>query len=229
MAKKILIIDDDSGFSELTRTWLYDAGYEVFAAEDGIEGLRDLYINRPDLVLLDVNLPEIDGWEVCRRIRDMCDIPVIMVSVNGQKTDLLRGFDHGATDYLTKPVDFQEIIARIRAALRWAHLAEQHGTGESFHDGEIEVNWKSRQVHIRGEQVRLSPTEFKLLSYLIKNRGRVVTHAQILEEIWGINYLTDKPFVKLYIRYLRKKIEKDPANPRSILTDHGTGYIFAAS
>ena len=229
MKEKILVIDDDIEFSELTQAWLNSAGYEVLVAEDGIKGLRDLYINRPNLVLLDANMPKIDGWEICGRIRDMCDIPVLMVTVNGQKADLLRGFGQGADDYLVKPVHFPEVVARIRAALRRVHLSEEDYIPESFHNGEIEVNWKSHQVRMRGQQVKLSPTEFKLLSCFIKNRDRVVTHDQILEEIWGYNYISDKHFVKLYVRYLRKKIEKEPGNPRYILTERGIGYKFSVS
>jgi DNA-binding response OmpR family regulator len=229
MKEKILVIDDDTEFLELTRLWLQNAAFDVSVAADGIQGLRNLYNIQPNLVLLDANMPEIDGWEVCRRIRYMCDTPVLMVTVNGQKADLMRGFGAGADDYIVKPVHFKEVVARIRAILRRVNQSEGEYLPESFHDGEIEVNWKNHQVSIRGQEVRLTPTELKLLSCLIKNRNRVVTHDQILEKIWGYDYICDKSFVKLYVRYLRRKIEEDPGNPRYILTERGVGYRFSVS
>jgi two-component system KDP operon response regulator KdpE len=227
MKGKILLIEDDVEFSNLTRMWLKNAGYDVFSAQDGVEGMRRVYSNRPNLVLLDANLPKMDGWEVCRRIRDMSDIPVVMVTVNNKKADTLRCFDLGADDYITKPVDFRELIARVQAVLRRAGSANIETEPSNFHNGEIEIEWRSRQVYVRGERVKLSPTEFKILSCLIKNRGWIVTHEQLLEKAWGPNYVGDKSFVKLYIRYLRQKIEENPHNPRLILTERGVGYYFA--
>lgn len=225
---KILLIDDDVEFSKMTQMWLQNAGYEVLTAEDGVEGLRRVYSSRPNLVLLDGVIPKMDGWEVCRRIRDMSDIPVMMVTVKGQKADRLKGFVSGADDYITKPVDLSELVARVQAVLRRAGSDAQNDEQTAFHNGEIEVEWRSRQVWVRGEKVKLSPTEYKILACLIKNRGWIVTHEQLLEKAWGPNYIGDKSFVKLYIRYLRQKIEADPHNPRLILTERGVGYHFAA-
>ena len=227
MREKILVVDDDVEFLELAQMWLENAGYEVLTAEDGVSGLRRLYSGRPNLVLLDANMPRLDGWEVCRRIRDMSDIPVIMVTVNGQKDDLLRGFGLGADDYITKPVDFPELVARVRAVLRRFDSAAQDEGPSTFRQGDLEVDWRSHQVYVRGEPVKLSPTEFKLLACLIKNRGWIVTHEQLLQKAWGPNYVGDKSFVKLYIRYLRQKLEEDPHNPQLILTERGVGYRFA--
>ena len=224
---KILQIDDDIEFSKLTKMWLQNAGYEVSSAEDGAEGLRRVYSSRPNLVLLDAVIPKMDGWEVCRRIREMCDIPVVMVTVRGQKDDRLKGFVLGADDYITKPVDFPELIARVQAVLKRATPDAQDTEPSTFHNGEIELEWRSHQVWVRGKQVKLSPTEFRILACLIKNRGWIVTHEQILEKAWGPNYIGDKSFVKLYIRYLRKKIEANPHNPQIILTERGVGYHFA--
>lgn len=226
MREKILLIEDDVEFLNLTRTWLQNAGYEVLTAEDGVDGMRRVYSSRPDLVLLDANMPKMDGWEVCRRIRDMSDIPVLMVTVNGQKSDRLKGFGLGADDYIPKPVDFPELIARVKAVLRRVGLSRYEDGPSTFHNGEIEIDWRSHQVYVRGERVKLSPTEFKILSCLIKNRGWIVTHEQLLEKAWGPNYIGDKSFVKLYIRYLRQKIEENPHNPRFILTERGVGYYF---
>ena len=225
MREKILLVDDDSEFAELARVWLQKAGYEVLTAEDGKAGLRRVFSSRPNLVLLDANMPEMDGFEVCHRIRIMSDIPVIMVTVNGQTSDLLRGFDLGADDYMTKPVDFAELVARVAAILRrCSSEMQEEETTESFHDGELEIDWRSHQVYVRGKSVKLSPTEFNLLSCLIKNRGWIVTHEQLLQKVWGPNYVGDKSFVKLYIRYLRQKIEENPHSPQLILTERGVGY-----
>jgi two-component system KDP operon response regulator KdpE len=227
MKEKILVIDDDVEYLNLTSTWLQNAGYEVISAADGIEGLRRIYSSRPDLVLLDANIPKMDGWEVCRRIRDMSDIPVLMVTVNGQKADRLKGFTLGADDYLIKPIDFHELIARVQAVLRRSGSSGQDDKPSTFSNGDIEIDWGSRQVWVRGERIKLSPTEFRILSTLVKNRGWIVTHEQLLEKAWGPNYIGDKSFVKLYIRYLRQKIEKDPHKPEIILTERGVGYFFS--
>jgi DNA-binding response OmpR family regulator len=227
MRERILLIEDDVEFLNLTHTWLQNAGYEVLTAEDGAEGMRRVYSSRPNLVLLDANIPKMDGWEVCRRIRDMSDIPVLMVTVNGQKADRLKGFVLGADDYITKPVDFQELIARVQAVLRRVGSTTTEDGPNTFHNGEVEIEWKSHQVWVRGERVKLSPTEYKILSCLIKNRGWIVTHEQLLEKAWGSNYIGDKSFVKLYIRYLRQKIEADPRKPQIIMTERGVGYYFA--
>ena len=229
MKEKVLVIDDDIEFLEITQTWLQNAGYDVCVAEDGINGLRNLYINRPNLILLDANMPKMDGWEVCRRVRDMCDIPVLMVTVNSQKSDLMRGFGIGVDDYITKPVHFPEVIARVRAALRRVNRTEEDDGPSSFYNDEVKVDWRSHQFYVLGEPVKLSPTEYRLLSCLIRNRGWIVTHDQLLEKVWGPNYICDKSFIKLYIRYLRKKIEKDPGHPKYILTERGVGYRFSVS
>jgi len=228
MKEKILLVDDDVEFTGLAQTWLVNAGYDVVTAEDGKAGLRRVYSSRPSLVLLDANMPELDGYELCHRIRDMSEIPVIMVTVNGHMSDLLRGFDLGADDYIRKPVDFAELVARVAAVLRRCDMPIEEGPS-TFHDGELEVDWRSHQVYVRAERVKLSPTEFRLLACLIKNRGWIVTHELLLQKVWGPHYVGDKSFVKLYIRYLRRKIEKEPRNPQLILTERGVGYRFAVS
>lgn len=225
--EKILVIDDDTGFLGQAYHWLKNAGYEVIAAENGTSGLRRLYSGRPDLVLLDNSLPEMDGWEVCRRIRDMSDIPVIMLTLNGQKSDVIKGFSLGADDLVNKPPDFPELIARVGAVLRRYTSFKREEKPSTFHHPELEIDWRSHQVFIRGKLVKLSPTEFKLLTCLIENRGWLVTHEELLRKVWGPDYANDKSFVKLYIRYLRQKIEKDPSHPQLILTERGIGYRFA--
>jgi DNA-binding response OmpR family regulator len=226
VGQKILVIEDDPEFLELTQKWLQNAGYEVVTAVDGIEGMRRVYSSRPNLVLLDANLPKLDGWDICRRIRDMTEIPVLMVTINSHKSDQLRGFGVGADDYITKPVYFPELVARVKAVLKRTGSVTQESGPTSFDDGEIEIDWRSRQVWVRRKQVKLSPIEFKILATLIQNRGWIVTHEQLLEKAWGSNYVGDKSFVKLYIRYLRQKIEVDPHNPQIIGTERGVGYYF---
>jgi len=224
---RILIIDDDTDLLGLTETWLRQAGYEPFMARDGMEGIQKVYSTRPGLVLLDVNMPRMNGWEVCRRIRELCDIPVIMVTVNGQKADMLRGFELGVDDYVTKPFHFPELMARVGAVMQRYRSVQVREENDTYHSEDLEIDWPSRQIRVRGSQVSLTPTEFRLLSCLLENRGWVVTHEQLLRKVWGSNYFGDKSYVKLYIRYLRQKIESDPGNPRWILTERGVGYRYA--
>ena len=228
LKERVLAVDDDADFLGLTQTWLENAGYDVLTAHDGVEGLRRVFSSRPDLVLLDASMPGMDGYEVCRRIRDMSDIPVIMMTVDSGSTDLLRAFGYGADDYITKPVDFTEVMARVTAVLRRVRKTVQEGEETVFCGGDLEIDWRSHQVCARGERVKLSPTEFKLLACLVQNRGWIVPHEQLLQKAWGINYVGDKSFVKLYVRYLRLKLEKDPRKPEMILTERGIGYRFAA-
>jgi len=229
MKSRVLMVDDDIEFRSHTETWLKNSGFEVLAAEDGIAGLRRIFSGRPHLVLTDTNMPRMDGWELCRRIRDISEVPVIMVTENRQKVDMLRAFGLGVDDCVTKPIDFPELIARVRAVLRRSDSAAQEDEPSTFNDGDLEIDWKSHQVFVSGELVKLSPTEFRLLSCLIKNRSWIVTHEQLLEKVWGANYIGDKSFVKLYVRYLRQKIEKDPRQPQLILTVRGVGYRYAMS
>ena len=229
MKEKVLVIDDDAELLDLTETWLRNAGYEPFTANDGLEGLQRVYSCRPNLILLDINMPRMDGWEVCRRVREMCNVPIIMVSVNGQGADVLRAFGLGVDDYVTKPFHYPELVARVQAVLRRAGADRSQDDGNnSFHNEEIDIDWRSRQVWVRGQQVALSPTEFRLLACLVENRGWIVTHEELLRKVWGPNYFGDKSYVKLYVRYLRQKIEVDPGCPKWILTERGVGYRFSA-
>ena len=157
----------------------------------------------------------------------MSDIPVIMLTLNGQKSDVIKGFSLGADDLVNKPPDFPELIARVGAVLRRYTSFKREEKPSTFHHPELEIDWRSHQVFIRGKLVKLSPTEFKLLTCLIENRGWLVTHEELLRKVWGPDYANDKSFVKLYIRYLRQKIEKDPSHPQLILTERGIGYRFA--
>lgn len=223
---KILVIDDDQEYSKLAQMWLQNAGYEVLTAGDGVEGMCRVYSDQPNMVIVDGMMPKMDGWEVCRRVRDMSEIPVLMVTIKNQKSDRLKGFGLGADDYINKPVDFTELVARVQAILRRTGVEAPEDEQSSFHNGEIKIEWRNRQVCVRGKRVKLSPTEFRILSCLIKNHGWIVTHEQLLEKVWGPNYIGDKSFIKLYIRYLRRKIEANPHKPKLILNERGVGYHF---
>lgn len=228
MREKVLVVDDDAELLGLAETWLRNTGYQPIVARDGTEGVQMVYASRPDLVLLDVRMPRMDGWEACRRIREMCDVPIIMVSVNASQADRLRGFSLGVDDYVTKPFHFPELVARVQSVLRRSVTGTQREKeDDSFHNDEIDVNWRSRQVWVRGQRICLSPTEFRLLSCLIKNRGWVATHEELLRKVWGPNYFGDKSYVKLYIRYLRQKVEREPGKPKWIVTERGVGYLFS--
>jgi two-component system, OmpR family, KDP operon response regulator KdpE len=227
LKERILAIDDDIGFLTQTHRWLQKSGYEVVTSKSGASSLRRLFTDRPDLVLLDTNLSEINSWEVCRIIREMSNTPIIMLTANSQKADILKGFSLGADDFVNKPPDFPELIARVRAVLRRYKANRPEEKLTVFHHPEIEVDWRIHQVLVRGQSIKLSPTEFKLLTCLIENRGWLVTHEELLRKVWGPDYVDEKGFVKLYVRYLRQKIEKNPGRPQLILTERGIGYRFA--
>lgn len=222
---KILIVDDDAYVCDSLAALLGSDGYTVVTAQNGNEALRRLYKERPDLVLLDVIMPGMDGWEVCRRIREMSDVPIVMLTARGQVKDRVRGLDLGADDYLVKPVAVEELRARVRAALRRGRAEEEHGP-LSFDGGRVVVDLPAGEVLVGGERVPLRPLELRLLAYLVRNAGLLLTHDQILEQVWGHEYVGDRPSLKLYIWRLRQKIEQDPKHPRCILTERGLGYRF---
>jgi two-component system KDP operon response regulator KdpE len=228
VAKKVLVIDDDPAFARLVEQVLTPAGFEVLTAADGGEGLRLLFAQRPNLVLLDVVMPKMDGWDTCRRIRDITDVPVIMLTAQkNTEEDIVHGLECGADNYLLKPVGKRELVGRVQAVLRRAELAlpdEQKGT--TFSDGYLTVDIVQRLVLIDGVPVRLTPIEFRLLALLMQNAGRILTHKQLLEGVWGWEYADDLDYVRIYIWHLRQKIEPDQGNPKYIITEPGVGYSF---
>ncbi len=229
IGKKILVIDDDAGFLRLVEQVLTQKGYEVLKAGSGQEGLRVLFAQRPDIVLLDVVMPGMDGWQTCSRIRDVCDIPIILLT--GKQTaedDIVRGLDYGADDYLIKPVGNRELVARVRAVLRRAELPPSPGAKRkiTYGDDFLTVDIAERKVMVNGKQVKLTPREFRLFALLVENAGRILTHKQILEKVWGWEYTDDLDYVRIYISHLRQKIEPAPALPRYIITEPGVGYYF---
>jgi len=229
IADRILLVDDDRTFSSRMHEGLVKAGFEVITSETGAQGLKKLFSSRPDLVILDITLPGMDGWEVCRRIREMTDIPVILLTDADRKSDVVKGFSLGADDFVNKPPDLPELVARISAVLRRSASRRQDDESpEVLRHMDVEVHPRSHQVFVRGSPVKLSPTEYKLLICLMENCGWLMTHGELLRKVWGPDYINDKNFIKLYIRYLRQKIEKDPAHPLMILTERGVGYRFSA-
>jgi len=229
MGKKILIIDDDSAFLNLVEQVLTPKGYEVFKASSGREGLRLMFDQRPHLVLLDVVMPGTDGWQVCSRIREISDVPIIMITGRYKsEEDIVRGLDYGADDYLIKPVGSKELIARVRAVLRRAELpsSQEIRQGVIYSDGFLTVDITERKIIVDGKRTKLTPREFRLFTLLVENVGRILTHKQLLEKVWGWEYTDDLDYVRIYISHLRQKIEPEPSLPRYIITEPGVGYYF---
>jgi two-component system KDP operon response regulator KdpE len=228
MGKKILVIDDDPAFARLVEHVLTQKGYEVLNASRGEDGLRLLFAHRPDMVLLDLVMPGMDGWQTCSRIREISDIPIIMLTAQEKaEEDIVRGLDCGADDYLMKSVGSRELVARVRAVMRRAELpSRDKGGGITYSDGFLTVDIAARIVMVKGKRVRLTPIEFRLLALLMQNAGRILTHRQLLEGVWGWEYIDDVDYVRIYVWHLRQKIESDPTQPKYIITEPGVGYYF---
>jgi DNA-binding response OmpR family regulator len=229
MAKKILIVDDEPAQLRLVEQVLTNKAYEVYKAGSGPEALRMIFERKPDLVLLDVVMPGVDGWQTCSRIREVSDIPIIMLTgKRNTEEDIVRGLDYGADEYLTKPLGNKELVARVRAALRRAerpsYPAEEKKT--LFSNNYLTVDVAERKVTVNGERLKLTPREFRLLALLVENADRILSHQQVLENVWGWEYIDDVDYVRIYISHLRQKIEPDPSQPKYILTEPGVGYYF---
>jgi len=227
MSEKILVVDDEPRVVRLVSEVLKAMGYQVIAAASGKSAIEMVALEQPDLVLLDILLPQgPDGYEVCRRIREFSDVPVIMLTAKALETDMLHGFDLGADDYLTKPFSAKELVARVKAVLRRTKHPEERVTS-TLRCGELEINFARRTVKVRGEQVSLTRTEYALLRQLALNANRVMLHQDLLTEVWGVEYRNDIDYLRAYIHYLRRKLEEDPSNPQYILTSPGVGYMLA--
>ena len=225
MVEKILIIDDDRATVENVAAVLKKRGFEVIEAFCAQGGLRKAYSNQPDLVLLEVTLPDKDGWEMCRQLREMSDVPIIFLTARSDASDEAHGLNIGADDYLRKPWNDEVLIARINARLRRSPRA--HLNGElSFNQGDFRINFMNREVWIRKSLKHLTPKEFNLLAVLVRNAGRVVSRTDLVTEAWGDEYVDAIDSLKLYIHYLRQKIETNPQQPEYILTSRGVGYRF---
>jgi two-component system KDP operon response regulator KdpE len=231
MTKKILVVDDAPAMVRLISRVLSKKGFEVLESNNGQDALRLLYSNKPDLVLLDVVMPKMDGWQTCSRIRDISAIiPIIMLTGSRRtENDVVRGLDYGADDYLIKPVGNKELVARVQAMLRRSELpssVEDNRKSLTFNDGYLTIDIAQRKVVVGGKHVKLTPIEFRMLALLLQNTGRILTHQQMLEKVWGWEYVDDLDYVRIYISHLRRKIEPDPALPKYIITEPGVGYYF---
>jgi DNA-binding response OmpR family regulator len=222
MNSKVLLIDDDPTLLELLTQYLEDSGFDVVPAANGPIALKLAYRERPDLVLLDVMLPGMDGWEICARLREMSDMPIIMVTAKSSESDKLRGFRLGVDDYITKPFSFAELVARVQAVLARSSSQDRE-TGYEIY-GNIKMDVKKYQAFVDEHAVDLTPTEFRLLQALVRRGGEVVTEKDLVQEVWGTARPEDASLVRRYILMIRRKIEQDPANPSRLLTVRGFGY-----
>ena len=223
---KLLIIEDDAELVGALEVYFSRVGYEVITAVNGLEGLQTLYNVRPDIVVLDIAMPKMDGWEACRRIRELSDVPIVILTARVQEDERVRGLKLGADDYVVKPFSLKELEARLEAVLRRAPDAKARRTGPLFANQELAIDAERLLVTRDGKRVDLTPTELRLLLFLAENVGRVLTHRQILDKVWGDEYSDDADYVKLFVYRLRHKIEPDPKHPQYILSERGIGYRF---
>ena len=223
---KILLIEDENQMRRFLRVTLQNERYVLIEAETAADGLSKAALHNPDIVLLDLGLPDMDGLEVIKRLREWSFVPVIVISAREQEGDKVKALDGGADDYLTKPFGVSELLARIRVALRHA-APKSGGPGESVYVIEdLKVDFIKRQVHRGSQEIHLTPIEYRLLTVLVRNAGRVMTHRQILKEVWGPPYVEQTHYLRVFMNQLRKKIETDSTRPRFLLNEPGVGYRF---
>ena len=222
----ILVVDDEERMVRFIRLNLEHDGFQVIEAYNGMEAINQVRSNLPDLVLLDIMMPDIDGFEVLRIIRETSTVPVIMLTAKGEEDDRVRGLELGADDYVTKPFSPRELVSRVRAVLRRTDTVSASAHGLIEVDDRLKLDFDRREIWVDDELVKLRPTEYRLLYHLVQNAGWVITHDQLLAKVWGYEYRDEPHYVRLYINYLRKKLEEDPANPKYILTERGVGYRF---
>ena len=227
-APLILLIEDESQMRRFLRTALTANDYRLVEAETAKEGLAQAAARNPDVILLDLGLPDRDGLDVARELREWSTTPIIVLSARGREQDKVAALDLGADDYLTKPFGVEELLARIRVALRHAALPPGAAPEPIFEAGVLRVDLSERRVWRQGEEIHLTPTEYKLLATLVRHAGKVLTHRQLLKEVWGANYVNQSHYVRVYLAQLRQKIEPDPARPRLLMTEPGVGYRLLA-
>jgi two-component system KDP operon response regulator KdpE len=224
----LLLIDDDIQLCQLLQLMLNKMDFEVEIAHDAVSGLRRAYTLKPDAIVLDIMMPGMDGWQTCQRFREMTDVPIIMLTALGSEEEVIKGLNLGADDYLVKPVTADELAARVRALLR--RVARAHVDSSSreplLTQDNLVIDLDKYEVTLDGKRVDLSPTEFRLLAVLAKYKGRVLPHEFLLTEVWGPEYIGEIDYLRLYISYLRRKLEKDPSNPDLIQNEWGVGYRF---
>ena len=224
--RKILVVDDEERMVRFIRLNLEYDGFKVIEAFNGQQAINKLRSDLPDIILLDVMMPDLDGFEVLKIIRETSSVPVIMLTAKGEEDDRIRGLELGADDYITKPFSPRELVSRVRAVLRRTETTSGATHGVIEVDDRLKIDFDRREIWVEGKLVKLRPTEYRLLYHLVQNAGWVITHDQILAKVWGYEYQDEPHYVRLYINYLRKKLEEDPANPKYILTERGVGYRF---
>jgi two-component system KDP operon response regulator KdpE len=224
--RRILVVDDEERMVRFIRLNLEHDGYLVSEAFNGKQAIQKLREALPDLILLDVMMPDLDGFEVLEMVREISNVPIIMLTAKGEEDDRIKGLEKGADDYVTKPFSPRELVSRVKAVLRRTEGAtgSMHGLIEI--DDRLKIDFDKREVWLEGKIVKLRPTEYKLLFHLVQNAGWVLSHDQLLINVWGYEYRDEPHYVRLYINYLRQKLEKDAANPKYILTERGVGYRF---
>ena len=226
--KSVLVVDDEPRMVRFVQMNLELEGYRVSTASSGMQAIDHVREELPDLVILDIMMPEMDGYETLQRIRRVSNVPVIMLTVKAEEADKVRGLELGADDYVTKPFSPRELVSRVKAALRRAEMPAPVQKTLTVIDQDLAVDFQRREVLVRGEPVKLRPTEYRLLYHLVNNAGWVMTHETLLSKVWGYEYREDTQLLRLYITYLRQKIEPDPSHPRYIFNERGVGYRFVA-
>ena len=224
----VLVVDDEKPLRDFVRRNLEVRGYKVLTASNGLEALAIFKSENIQLVIMDIMMPHMDGLETTRRVRQDSHVPVIILTAMGEEADKVRAFDLGADDYLTKPFGVGELLGRVKAVLRRADWTEPASRGERIVRGEIEVDLERHQVKVRGAEIDMTPTEFNLLVYLMKNAGKALPHRAILQHVWGTEYGDEAEYLRVYVGKLRQKIEADPLKPKYIHTEHGIGYRLEA-
>jgi len=224
----VVLIEDEAQIRRFLRATLTGQGYRLFETTTGADGLVEVASRQPDVVIVDLGLPDMDGLEVIRRLREWTAVPVIVLSARGQERDKVSALDAGADDYVSKPFSAGELLARIRVALRHTAGASHEGSEAAFKVGDLQVDLLRRHVSMRGADVRLTPIEYKLLATLVKHAGKVVTHQQLLRDVWGPSHEEQSHYVRVYMAHLRHKLEAEPARPRYLLTEPGVGYRLAS-
>ncbi len=223
---RILVVDDEPRMIRFIRMNLDLEGFTVFEAADGVQALKQVRDVLPDLIILDVMMPELDGFETLRDLREFSSVPVIMLTARGEEDDRVKGLELGADDYITKPFSPRELVSRVKAVLRRAETATPVSKAPIKVDEHLRIDFDRREVYVADQLIKLRPTEFRLLYHLVSNAGWIVPHDQLLAKVWGYEYRDETHYLRLYINYLRQKIEDDPAKPKYILTERGVGYKF---